>query len=79
MLVSQFVAGLKSALKSKVAGMEGGFDEVVVKARFEEPKLQVLNPKQPPKKSHVAPTSPAVTFTKPQSTEQPSSDWPKLL
>ena len=70
------MAGLKSVLKSKVSGTEGGFDEVLVKARFEEAKLQDLNPKQPPRKS---PTSPAVTFAKPQSTEQPSIDRPKLL
>ena len=38
-LVSQFVAGLKPAFKSKVTGMEGGFDKVLVKARFEETKL----------------------------------------
>lgn len=38
-LASQFVAGLHNALKSKVDGMEGGFDEVLVKAHFEEAKL----------------------------------------
>ena len=66
-------------LKSKVAGTEGGFDEVFVKARFEEAKLQDLSPKQQPRKPQGAPTSPAVTFAKPQSTEQSSSDRPKLL
>ena len=50
MLVSQFVAGLKSMLKSKIAGTEGGFDEVLVKARFDEAKLRDLNPKQQPRK-----------------------------
>ena len=39
----QFVAGLKSNLKSKVAGVEGTFDQLLVKARFEEAKLRDLS------------------------------------
>ena len=64
-LVSQFVAWLKSALKSKVTGTERGFDEVLVKEWFEEAKHRDLNPKLPARKP---PTSPAVTFAKPLST-----------
>ena len=41
-LVSQFVAGLLPALKMKVAGVDGKFDEILVKARFEEVKLREL-------------------------------------
>ena len=42
-LVSQFVAGLLPALKMKVAGVDGKFDEILVKARFEEAKLRELS------------------------------------
>lgn len=35
-LTSQFVAGLLPELKSKVAGSEGGFELLLVKAHFEE-------------------------------------------
>ena len=41
-LVSQFVARLLPALKMKVAGVDGKFDEILVKARFEEVKLREL-------------------------------------
>ena len=41
-LVSQFVAGLLPALKMKVAGVDGKFDKILVKARFEEVKLREL-------------------------------------
>ena len=43
-LVSQFVAGLLPVLKTKVAGVDGKFDEILVKARFEEAKLRDLKP-----------------------------------
>ena len=39
-LSSQFVAGLNPALKPKVAGVEGDFEQLLVKARFEEAKLK---------------------------------------
>ena len=42
-LVSQFVAGLLPALKMKVAGVDGKFNEILVKARFEEAKLRELS------------------------------------
>ena len=64
-LASQFVAGLIPALKSKVAGTEGGFDEVLVKARFEEAKLRDLSQKQPPRKPTESPPSRAVHPVKP--------------
>ena len=72
-LASQFVARLHPALKYKVAGTEG-FDEVLVKACFEEAKLRDLNPKQPPWKPNESAIPPAVTFAK-----QPSTERPKLL
>ena len=39
-LSSQFVAGLLPPLKSKLAGVEGDFEKLLVKARFEEAKLR---------------------------------------
>ena len=39
---NQFVSGLKPELKSKVVGFEGSFEQLHVKARFEEAKLQDL-------------------------------------
>ena len=39
----QFVAGLKPYLKSKLAGIEGTSDQLLVKARFEEAKLRDLS------------------------------------
>ena len=41
-LAYQFVAGLNSSLKIKVAGVEGTFDELLVKAQFEEAKIHDL-------------------------------------
>ena len=41
-LANQFVAGLRSEIKGKVVGMEGSFEELLVKARFEEAKLRDL-------------------------------------
>ncbi len=38
----QFVAGLRADIKAKVAGREGDFEELLVKARFEEAKLRDL-------------------------------------
>ena len=52
-LSSQFVAGLNPALKSKVTGVEGDFEQLLVKARFEEAKLREL-PSTTPKKVTVA-------------------------
>ena len=46
-LASQFVAGLTPALKAKVAGTEGKFEEILVKARFEEAKLRNLSHSTP--------------------------------
>ena len=42
-LAYQFVPGLTVALRSKVAGVEGTFDEFLVKARFEEAKTRDIN------------------------------------
>ena len=41
-LANQFVAGLRSEIKGKVVGMEVSFEELLVKARFEEAKLRDL-------------------------------------
>ena len=42
-LANQFVSGLKPELKSKVVGFEGSFEQLLVKARFEEAKLRDLS------------------------------------
>ena len=47
MLVLQFVAGLIPALKAKVAGTDGKFEEILVKARFEEAKFLDLGQSAP--------------------------------
>ena len=41
-LANQFVAGLRSDLKTKVVGTEGNFEQLLVKARFEEAKKKEL-------------------------------------
>ena len=45
------MAGLIPALKSKVTGTEGGFEELLIKARFEEAKLRDLGPSKKPSES----------------------------
>ena len=42
-LAYQFVAGLKKNLQSKVAGVEGDFDQLLLRARFEEAKIRDLS------------------------------------
>jgi len=42
-LAYQFVAGLKRNLQSKVAGIEGDFEQLLVRARFEEAKIRDLS------------------------------------
>ena len=37
-LSSQFVSGLRPDLNSKIAGMEGDMDSLLIKARFDRPK-----------------------------------------
>ena len=41
-LVNQFVARLLEDIKAKVVGIEGGFDQLLSRARFEEAKLRDL-------------------------------------
>ena len=71
-LASQFIAGLVPSLKSKVAGGDGGFDEALVKARFEEAKVRDLNPKSSIRNSKPSneSTNKSVTFAKQQSTDR---------
>ena len=45
-LTNQFVAGLQSNIKAKIAGTEGTFGELLTKARFEEAKLRELRSTQ---------------------------------
>ena len=45
MLAYRFVARLTLALRIKVAGVEGNFDQLLVKARFEEAKIRDLSPR----------------------------------
>ena len=44
-LAYQFVAGLTPALRTKIAGVEGNFDQLLVKARFEDVKIRDLSPR----------------------------------
>ena len=43
-LVYQFAAGLKPEIRVKVAGTEGSFEQLLMRARFEEAKLRDLQP-----------------------------------
>ena len=43
-LASQFISGLHPRIKAKVAGVEGGFEELLVKARFEEARARDFGP-----------------------------------
>ena len=47
-LSSQFVAGLRADINAKVAGVDGDFDELLTKARFEEARFRDFNPPPPP-------------------------------
>ena len=42
MLAYQFGAGLTPVLRTKVAGIEGSFEHLLVKARFKEAKIRDL-------------------------------------
>ena len=42
LLTNQFVSGLRSDLKRKLIGVEGGLEELILKARFEEAKGREL-------------------------------------
>ena len=52
-LSSQFVAGLEPTLKSKVAGSDGYFEQLWVRARFEEAKIRDLQPTSPSQPSGI--------------------------
>lgn len=68
-LASEFAAGLRSAIKMKVAGTEGRFEQLLVKARFEEAKLCDLGDLMPSKSFHKpSPKQPA--GGSPQGTQQ---------
>ena len=56
-LASQFIAGLKSNIKAKVAGVEGDFEELLAKARFEEARLRDFQPNRP-SSSNITPRGP---------------------
>ena len=74
-LASQFVAGLIPALKPKVAGTEGGFEELLIKPRFEEAKLRDLGQSKKPSESSATPGR-STGLPKPS---QPASDRKLLL
>ena len=42
-LTNQFVTGLRRDIKMKVVGVEGSFDQMLTRARFEEAKLRDLS------------------------------------
>ena len=64
-LTCQFVAGLKKEIKAKVAGAEGEFEQLVMKARFEEAKLRDLV-EQPHKAAPRKPFSATPTLSPPR-------------
>ena len=66
-LASQFVTGLRAELQSKVVGLEGSMDQLVMKARFEEAKYKELTAAKttttPPKKVHQSGLSPSTSHS----------------
>ena len=60
-LAYQFVAGLTQALRTKVAGVEGNFDQLLVKARFEEAKIRDLSPRVNPRNPRIPTSRPSTT------------------
>ena len=54
-LSSQFVAGLRADINAKVAGVDGDFDELLTKARFEEARFRDFNPPPPLVTRHSTP------------------------
>ena len=56
-LSSQFVAGLRADINAKVAGVDGDFDELLTKARFEEARFRDFNPPPPRVTRHSTPMS----------------------
>ena len=56
----QFVAGLRRDIKIKLAGMEGTFDELLVRARLEEAKLRDFAERVPRPQPRRAPDAPVV-------------------
>ena len=64
LLTNQFVAGLRQDLKRKLIGVEGGLEELILKARFEEAKGRELAPE--------ASRSPAVTKSYTPRSKPPS-------
>ena len=52
-LAYQFVAGLTPVLRTKVAGVEGSFEQLLVKARFEEAKIRDLATSQGGRQKHT--------------------------
>ena len=65
-LAHQFVAGLSPTLRSKVAGNEGNFEQLLIKARFEEAKMRDL------------PTGRDGQQGRPTFRQQPSSPNPRM-
>ena len=72
-LTSQFVARLLPELKSNVAGSEGDFERLLVKARFEEDKLRDLSP-SPKKKTQ--PTVPSQDASNEQESQPLAKSTP---
>ena len=69
-LAYQFVAGLTQALRTKVAGVEGNFDQLLVKARFEEAKIRDLSPRVNPRNQRVPTSRPVETNSRSESSHQ---------
>lgn len=59
-ITNQFVCGLQSALKGKLAGKEGHFEHLLTLARFEEAKLRELRDNEENPKTTRKNTGPLV-------------------
>ena len=72
-LTSQFVAGLRTSIKAKLAGSEGSFDELLAKARFEEAKSRELRTNQSKQNNQL---KPANAGQRPATMRNPSHGQP---
>ena len=73
-LAYQFVAGLRTELQSKVAGTDGDFDALVVKARFEEAKAREIPRTQPVTRKQASPTPTTKVPSKPTDAANPGEE-----
>ena len=76
LLANQFVEGLRAELKRKLIGLEGGLDELILKARFEEAKSQELTQERARDHKLTKPTERTSSSSIPQTTGPATSTTP---